>query len=74
MKAVPQGQIPAEFWNMPRDWSEMPKWWDPKPMPGTEYYMSPTFVPRRVANDRLDCVAMYDPQRHTLYVWSQWDF
>lgn len=74
MKAVSQGQMPAEFWNMPPDWSEMPKWWDPQLVPGAEYYMSPTFVPKNVGGDRLDCCAMYDPERKILYVWSQWDF
>jgi len=74
MKVVSHGQIPTEFWKMPPDWYEMPKWWDPKPVPGAEYYMSPTFIPRRVSSDRLDCCAMYDPDRQMLYVWSQWDF
>ena len=74
MNAIHLGQVPNQFWNMPPEWSDMPGWWNPQPVDGAEYYMSPTFVPRSVINENLDCVAMYDPDRQMLYVWSQWDF
>jgi hypothetical protein len=74
VNAISEAQVPSQFWKMPRDWSEMPNWWDPTPVDGAEYYMSPSFVPRSVINGNLDCVAMYDPERQILYVWSQWDY
>jgi len=74
MNRIQQTQVPIQFWEMPSDWSDMPDWWDPKRTGAAEFYMSPTFIPRIVHSDRLDAVAMYDPDQQMLYVWSQWDF
>lgn len=74
LKPIGVGQVPPEFWKMPRDFSETPSWWHPKPVAGAEYYMSPTFVPRDVRNDGIDGVVMYDPVEQRVYVWSQFDF
>jgi hypothetical protein len=75
LKQIQVSQVPAEFWSMPPDWSDVPNWWKPTPtIAGAVYYMSPTFVPHSVANDRLDGVVMYDPEQQRVYVWSQWDF
>jgi hypothetical protein len=74
MNAISVSQVPIQFWSMPPERSDMPKWWDPKQVRGAQYYMSPTFVPFSVANEKVDCVAMYDPNRQLLYVWSQFDF
>lgn len=74
LKPITENQVPSEFWNMPPDSSETPSWWDPKPIAGAEYYMSPTFVPRRVGNGRLDGIVMYEPAEQRVYVWSQFDF
>jgi hypothetical protein len=74
MKPIHRDRVPNQFWRMPSAWSEIPGWWKPKPDGQAQYLMSPTFVPRNVHSDRLDCIAMYDPDQQMLYVWSQWDF
>jgi hypothetical protein len=74
LRQISENQVPAEFWDMPPEISEIPGWWRPKSIPNAEYYMSPTFVPRDVRNVRLDGVVMYDPAQQRIYVWSQFDF
>ena len=74
LKPIAENQMPAEFWNMPPDRSEIPSWWNPKPIAGAEYYMSPTFLPEGASMNGFDGVVMYDPTKQRVYVWSQFDF
>jgi hypothetical protein len=74
LKPITVAQVPPEFWKMPPSRSETPSWWQPKQIPGGEYYMSPTFVPGDVRNEGIDGVVMYDPQQQRVWVWSQFDF
>lgn len=74
LKPITENQVPREFWNMSPEFSETPSWWNPKPIAGAEYYMTPTFVPGDVRNDDIDGVVMYEPAEQRVYVWSQFDF
>jgi hypothetical protein len=74
LKPIAENKMPSEFWNMPPDRSEIPSWWNPKPIAGAEYYMSPTFIPEGASNNGFDGVVMYDPKEQRIYVWSQFDF
>lgn len=74
LKPIAENQMPAEFWNMPPERSEIPSWWSPKPIAGAEYYMSPTFLPAGPSMNGFDGVVMYDPKEQRVYVWSQFDF
>lgn len=74
LKPIAENKMPAEFWNMPPDRSEIPSWWNPKPIAGAQYYMSPTFIPQGASNNGFDGVVMYDPKEQRIYVWSQFDF
>jgi hypothetical protein len=74
LKPIAENKMPSEFWNMPPDRSEIPSWWNPKPIAGAEYYMSPTFIPEGASNNGFDGVVMYDPKEQRVYVWSQFDF
>ena len=74
LKSITEAQVPPEFWKILPSRSEIPPWWRPKPLEGAEYYMSPTFIPGDVRNDRLDGVVMYDPRQQRIWVWSQFDF
>jgi hypothetical protein len=74
LKPIAENQVPADFWKMPPEYSDLPSWWHPKPIEGAEYYMSPTFVPHLVENGRLDGVVMYNPADELIYVWSQFDY
>lgn len=71
---VRESQVPPEFWEMPRDWSDVPDWWKPRPVSVAKYYMSPTFIRHNANELRMDGIVMYDPEQQRIYVWSRLDF
>lgn len=74
MQAIPESRIPADFWEMPRQISTMPTWWQPKATETTEYYMTPEFVTHNYSKGDLNLCVVYDPADGTIYVRSQFNF